>query len=152
MHWRPSRNIGFANIQDLRVELMYTYVHHELIPKLLSRAERSCLFHDNGDKECLSVDSAGDTAEGGASMPTTSESTDQQEVDISCPTGTIGTPKEAFLRMYGLRTLGIATIARLMYAVGFRFKTRGKHYFVDGHERPETLAYRPVSTKKVLGQ
>jgi hypothetical protein len=133
------KKYGIANIQDLRVELMYTYVHHELIPKLLSRAEHSCLFNDNGDEECSSVDSAGDTAEAGASMPTTSESTDQQEVDISHPTGTVGTPKEVFLRMYGLRTLGITTIARWMYAVGFRFKKRGKHYFVDGHEGPEKL-------------
>ena len=25
-----------------------------------------------------------------------------------------------------------------------------KHYFVDGHEKPETLAYRPVFTKQYL--
>ena len=37
-----------------------------------------------------------------------------------------------------------------MFAFGFRFKKREKLYFVDGHERPETLAYRPVYTKKYL--
>ena len=31
-----------------------------------------------------------------------------------------------------------------MHAVGFRYKKREKHYFVDGHERPETIAYRPT--------
>ena len=60
------------------------------------------------------------------------------------------TPKDVFLQTYGLRTLGITTIARWMHAVGFPYKKRDKHNFVDGHERPETLAYRPVFTKKYL--
>jgi hypothetical protein len=38
-----------------------------------------------------------------------------------------------------------------MHACGFRYKKREKHYFVDGHERPETIAYRPMFTKKYLG-
>ncbi len=38
-----------------------------------------------------------------------------------------------------------------MHACGFRYKKREKHYFVDGHERPETIAYRPVFTMKYLG-
>ena len=29
-------------------------------------------------------------------------------------------------------------------------KKREKHYFVDGHQRPETIAYRPVFTKRYL--
>jgi hypothetical protein len=37
-----------------------------------------------------------------------------------------------------------------MHACGFRYKKREKHYFVDGHERPEALAYRPVFTKKYI--
>ena len=41
-------------------------------------------------------------------------------------------------------------MARWMHACGFRYKKREKHYFVDGHERPETIAYRPVFTKKYL--
>jgi hypothetical protein len=52
--------------------------------------------------------------------------------------------------MYGLQKVGITTIARWMHAAGFRYKKRGKHYFVDGHERPETLAYRPASKAPVL--
>ena len=46
---------------------------------------------------------------------------------------------------YGLTTLSITTLSRWMHAVGFRYyKKREKHYFVDGHERPETIAYRPT--------
>ena len=47
-------------------------------------------------------------------------------------------------------TLSITTISRWMHAVGFRYKKREKHYFVDGHERPETIAYRPIFTNKYL--
>lgn len=62
------------------------------------------------------------------------------------------TTKESFLQSYGLSTLlSITTIlARWIHACGFRFKKREKHFFVDGHERPETIAYRPIFTKKYL--
>jgi hypothetical protein len=112
------KRYGVANIQDLRVELMYSYVHQDLIPKILSKAEQNGLFDDDGTE-----------------FPTSS---DNDEVGIT-PAIT-QTPKDIFLQTYGLRTLGITTIARWMYAVGFRYKKREKHYFVDGHERPETLA------------
>ena len=42
----------------------------------------------------------------------------------------------------------MATVLRWMHAVGFRYENRSKHYFVDGHEKPETLAYQPVFTKQ----
>jgi hypothetical protein len=41
-------------------------------------------------------------------------------------------------------------MARWMHACGFRYKKLEKHYFVDGHKRPETIAYHPVFTKKYL--
>jgi hypothetical protein len=60
------------------------------------------------------------------------------------------TPKDVLLQPYGLRTLCITTIAMWMHAFGFRYKKREKHYSVDGHKRPETLANQPVLTKKYL--
>ena len=133
------KRYGVANIQDLRVELMYSYVHQDLIPKLLSKAEHNGLFDDDGD-ECTS----NVVVVGGGASTTTSDINDK-EVEIS--RSITQTPKDFFLETYRLRTLGITTIARWMYAVGFRYKKREKHYFVDGHERPETLAYRPVFTR-----
>ncbi len=58
--------------------------------------------------------------------------------------------KDSFLQRYGIKTLENTSLARWMYAVGFQFKKREKHFFVDGHERSETLAYRPVFTRKYL--
>jgi hypothetical protein len=59
--------------------------------------------------------------------------------------------RTAFLQSYGLSTISIATIARWMHACGFRYKKQEKHYFVDGHEQPETLKYRPAFTKEYIG-
>ncbi|KAI2509347.1 hypothetical protein MHU86_5100 [Fragilaria crotonensis] len=130
---------GVAHIQDLCVELMYNFVHQDLLPKLLSKAVLNGLFDDDGTErqDTNASTCANDNA------PTPSLVLDTVEV----PPNTL---KDLFLQRYGLKTLGITTIARWMYAVGFRFKKREKHYFVDGHERPETLAYRPVFTRKYL--
>ncbi len=110
---------------------MNSYVHQDLIPKLLMKAEQSGLFDDNGN-EC--PPSKNIVVGGGASMITS----DFNEVEI---TPALTQPlKDVFLQTYGLQTWGITTIARWVHAVGFWYKKREKHYFVDGHERPETLA------------
>ena len=122
------KNHGVANIKDLRVELMLEYVHNELIPKLMVRRD-GCLFNDDGDYD-------------GTAAVLLGRVTDNEVTP---------TTKEAFLQSYGLSNLSITTMARWMHACGFRYKKREKHYFVDGHERPETIAYRPVFTMKYLG-
>ena len=135
---------GVAHIQDLCVELMYNFVHQDLLPKLLSKAAMNGLFDDDGTERQDTSD--GVCANNNAPTP-------NLVLDINaddCIEITPSTQKDLFLQRYGLKTLGITTIARWMYAVGFRFKKREKHYFVDGHERPETLAYRPVFTRKYL--
>ena len=74
-----------------------------------------------------------------------------EEISTSEADGAIDAEtKEAFLKNYGLLKLTMATVARWMHAVGFRHTTRGKHYFVDGHEKPETLEYCKVYTKHYL--
>ena len=121
------KKYGVAHIKDLRVEMMLEYVHQELIPKLMLKREASGLFDDNGDDAANVV---GVTDKRVVPQPPTN--------------------KASFLQSYGLSTISIATMARWMRACGFRYKKREKHYFVDGHERPETVAYRPVFTKKYL--
>ena len=72
------------------------------------------------------------------------------EVDDGVTTTLTNEDIVAFLSSHGQTTLSITTISRWMHAVGFRYKKREKHYFVDGHERPETIAYRPIFTNKYL--
>ena len=118
---------GVANIkEDLRVEMMLEYVTNELVPKLMQKRD-GCLFNDDGDDEDVGE---GVNGEDVMTLPTTT--------------------RAAFLDSYRLSNVSMATIARWMHACGFCYKKREKHYFVDGHERPETIAYRPVFTKKYL--
>ncbi len=88
------KRYGVANIKDLRVELMYSYVHQDMIPKLLSKAEQNGLFDDDGDDVCISnVTVIG----GGAS--TTKSDINNKEVEIS-PSIAHQSPKDVFLETY----------------------------------------------------
>ena len=109
---------------------MLEYVHQELIPKVMLKREASSgLFDDNGDN---TADVVGVAADKIVQQPPTN--------------------KALFLLSYGLSTISIATMARWMHACGFRYKKREKHkhHFVDGHEQPETIAYRLVFTRMYL--
>lgn len=74
---------------------------------------------------------------------------DNDDTVLDVPATTPETVLE-YLQVYRLSKVSMSTIVRWMQAVGFRYKNRQKHYFVDGHERPETLAYRPVYTKRYM--
>jgi hypothetical protein len=84
---------------------MYNYVHQDLIPKLLSKAEQNGLFDDDGDDVRIS----NVIVVGGGVSTTTSDITDK-EVEISPSSIAHQSPKDNFLKTYGLRTLGITTI------------------------------------------
>jgi hypothetical protein len=122
---------GVAHLKDLSVELMFDYVHNNLIPRLMvkRRHENACLFDDDGG--CNQND-------GIVGVTTVDE--------VVTPTST----RDAFLQAYGLSKLCVTTVARWMHACGFKYRKREKHYFVDGHQRPETIAYRPLFTKRYL--
>ena len=142
------KKYGVAHIQDLRVELMYNYVHQDLIPKLLQKAQQNGLYNNDGDEDC-------NDAPVGVDAPIATATADNDNEELGGVTPTIVPAclkKDLFLRVYGLRKLGITTIAKWMHAVGFQYKKREKHYFVDGHEKLETLAYPPVFKKKVPRQ
>ncbi|KAI2509539.1 hypothetical protein MHU86_4916 [Fragilaria crotonensis] len=121
---------GVANLKDLSVELMYEYVHNDLIPRLMvkRRHKDASLFDDDGGMNNHGVEEGTITG-----------------VEAIAPT-----TRDAFLQSYGLSKLCMTTVGRWMHACGFKYKKREKHYFVDGHQRPETLAYRPVFTKDTL--
>ncbi len=58
--------------------------------------------------------------------------------------------KAEFLKEFGLSKLSMSMVVQWMNAVGFRYKNQANHYFVDGHEKPEMLAYCPIFTKQYL--
>ena len=122
------KKYGVSNLKDLSVEKMHSYVLETLIPMIMARVNNE----RNKIEELHRVDE--DLENHGAVA-------DGQE-----PSQNV----KDFLQSYGLSKLCMKTVLRWMHVVGFRYTNRSKHYFVDGHEKPETLAYRPVFTKRYL--
>ena len=116
---------GVSILKELSGERMHTYVLDTLIPIMMARVERGIQELEQHDNNILLLRPAG------------------VEELVSDDT-------KDYLHSYGLSRVSIATVLRWMQAVGFRYKSRSKHYFVDGHEKPETLAYRPVFTKRYI--
>jgi hypothetical protein len=128
------KKYGVSILKELSVERMHSYVLDTLIPALMSRVE-------NGIQEC--GEEGGDDGEALLVPIQRDEDTHVQHDKLSQAT-------KDYLRSYRLSKVSMATIVRWMHATGFRYKNRSKHYFVDGHEKPETLAYRPVFTGRYL--
>ena len=55
-------------------------------------------------------------------------------------TGDSELTKESVLANYKIKTLHIRTLYKWMECLGFKYSTRRKTYYVDGHERPGTFA------------
>jgi hypothetical protein len=118
------KKYGVSILKELSVERMHTYVLEALIPLMTARLEsgiRREIEHD--EQEVLSQRRSASNME-----------------ELSHDT----------TKDYGLSKVSMATVLRWMHSVGFRYKNRSKHYFVDGHEKPETLAYQPVFTKRYI--
>ncbi len=49
---------------------------------------------------------------------------------------------EKNLREYRLTNINPLTVYRWLIKLGFRYETRRKGYYVDGHEKPSTIEYR----------
>ena len=58
--------------------------------------------------------------------------------------------KEKLLKQYSLTKLSMDTIYSWMGSFGFKYSPSRKTYYVDGHEKPETVAYRKTYVTKYL--
>ena len=58
--------------------------------------------------------------------------------------------KVEILKQYGIHGLCLNTIYNWMSMFGFKYSPIKKTYYVDGHERPETVAYRKQYCSKYL--
>ena len=100
--------IEFAreNIAKLSGELLYQYIHNEILPDLLQRRR---------------------------------EETRNQNMTL-----------DDLLKENHLKYLTLATVYGWMRALNFKYEVRKKTYYVDGHERPETVEYRKVHNRKYI--
>jgi len=54
------------------------------------------------------------------------------------------------LRKYGLTKVYPSMVCKWMHQLGFCYETQKKGYYVDGHEKPTTVAYQWEFTKRYL--
>ncbi|KAL7532560.1 hypothetical protein ACHAWF_008635 [Thalassiosira exigua] len=54
------------------------------------------------------------------------------------------------LKENGLQTICPRTVYKWMEALGFKYEARRKHFYVDGHEKPEVKKYRKGFVKRYL--
>ena len=57
---------------------------------------------------------------------------------------------EEVLKENNLRTVSLQTIYNWMEALDFKYSPRRKTFYVDGHERPEVVAYRKIHVAKYI--
>ena len=58
--------------------------------------------------------------------------------------------EKAILRRYGLTSLCPSTVYKWMKLLGFKYEPQRKGYYVDGHEKPATVAYRKDFVSRYL--
>ena len=58
--------------------------------------------------------------------------------------------KKEILKCYSLTTLSMDTVYSWMRSFGFKYSPSKKTYYVDGHEKPETVKYRKEYVSKYL--
>jgi hypothetical protein len=49
---------------------------------------------------------------------------------------------KTILKQYGLTKVCLSTVYKWMKKLGFNYEPRKKSYYVDGHEKEETISYR----------
>jgi hypothetical protein len=57
---------------------------------------------------------------------------------------------EEILQEYRLTSINPSTVYRWLIKLGFRYETRRKGYYVDGHEKPGTIEYRKQFVNRYL--
>ena len=65
-------------------------------------------------------------------------------------TGDNDETRESVLKKYCIKSLCIRTIYNWMEYLGFKYSTRQKTYYIDGHERPENVKYQKEYIQRYL--
>ena len=122
---------GKENLHKVTIEFMHAYVH-EIGLKSLSITRTIEMKEQLRDRRAAWLRRAADEEWDENGLPVIEE--DQiEEFEFTV---------EALLKEGRLRTLDLNTVGRWMHALGFKYETRRKHFYVDCHEKPEVTAYR----------
>jgi hypothetical protein len=112
---------GTSNLATLSTELMWRYITCQILPAIIRMRDA------NDDEKNLSD----------FVMEEDSNNITQENI-------------KKFLKEYGLSKVCLSTVTRWMHKLGFRYQGRKKTYYVDTHEKEETVKYRYLYVRKYL--
>ena len=74
----------------------------------------------------------------------------KDKYNIDKTSSTYADTAKVMLRPYHIKTICPSTIYKWLIVLGFKYQTRRKGYYVDGHERPRTVSYRNAFVLRYL--
>ena len=121
------------NLATLTIEGLHDFIVSTVIPRLASAWQKDEEVADAVDTSTTSSTTMSDTPQ------PANNNHDNQEVLT-----------RLFLRAHRLENMSFSTAWRWMRLLGFRYDTRQKSFYVDGHERDDVVANRTHICKNYL--
>ena len=117
-------SFGIKHLATLTIESVHDFVISTVVPRLTLTWQNENL-------------------ERSTSTSTTSKPGHDGDED-----STTNLPGNSFLNAHGLQSMSLTTTWRRMRLLGFRYDTRKKSFYVDGHERDDVVATRAAFCKR----
>ncbi|KAI2513104.1 hypothetical protein MHU86_1396 [Fragilaria crotonensis] len=128
---------SIKNLATLTIEGVHDFIVSTLIPRLAGVWKMEVATAGiSSDCSNVEVDDDSDCAD--APKTSTSNDDDQEELIVS------------FLKAHGLESMSFTTAWRWMRLLGFKYDTRKKSFYVDGHEREDVVKTRNEFCKRYL--
>jgi hypothetical protein len=112
---------GITNLAMLTIEK----VHNHIICRVIPRLTKTWMQEND------------ETTNESTSFPNDNDAAEENRV-------------HSFLNKHGLKSMSLSTTWRWMRLLGFRYDTRRKSFYVDGHERDDVVASRKEFCKRYL--
>ena len=151
----------FRETEGMTCEKMRDFIDRKLIPKIVTKKKfahlnkTEGLLDDNDDPDYVAEDGDDEidddiNDEGGKEDKDHDKGTEKQgdNNDDNDDEDIFMIEKKVILHHYGLSKICIATVYRWMAAIGIKYGTRKKNYYVDGHEREDVVKSRTTYIKK----
>ena len=119
-------SFGIANLSTLTIESVHDLIVAQVVPRLekVWRQQSIKRMESDGDATTRTGRINTDTSTNTSSMTNSSNT---------------GKHNETFLNAHGIKCICLTTNVKWMHRLGFKYDTRKKSFYVDGHEREEVL-------------
>jgi hypothetical protein len=120
-------SFSIKNLGTLTIESVHDFIITSILPRLTTTWQ---------NKQCTE---SSDCSINTTTTSTTRNSSHDDESTIN-----------SFFKAHGLESMSLTTTWRWMQLLGFKYNTRKKSFYVDGHERDDVVATRSIFCKRYL--